>query len=962
MLAAVLVFAAVPSSARAQGPVDPYGDWQTLETTHFRFHYPARLGEWTRRTASHMEAVDSAVRALVGFSPTHRVDVVVDDPYGEPNGSALPFIRSPVLTFWPVPPTPRDNIGNWRTWGEILSVHEFAHLAHLTRPSRNPLDALVWQLLPADVGPLPRKVPRWAIEGYATYVEGRVTGSGRPNGAWRATVLRQWALEGHLPTYDQMSAWGAFDGGDFAYLAGSAFMDWLVARQGDSSLVHVWRRASARVERTFDDAFAGVYGDSPRVLYGRFAAQLTAQATDAAHALGRSGVVEGTLIQHLAWQTGDPAFAPEGRQVAIVLRSGAAPSRLVIWSTTPPSPDTAAERRRREMLKRDPEDVAATQFYPRPRMPGATLEAVGGRGFVHPRFLSNGQQVLVDRLTRQSDGSFRPDLYLWNPTQQSVRRVTVDGAVQDADPSPDDHEALGTRCTAGTCQVVRVDLATGAVRPVLRGSPVRSYYRPRYAPGGRQFVVSASDGGRWRLATANVDGTGFSFVGPDDDANRFDASFRGVGGALVYASDRGGVINLAEFDPATGQEHALTRVTGAAVAPAVDPADGSIWFLSLQARGYDVRRLSADTTAGHVVSIVGAYGAAAPPAPVTRDTLPTNLVSAPRPYGLGPRHGRWLPGESYGPDGLAGTVYLTNIDVIGRLDAMAGGVFGARPQWRGGTVGLAWRGSRIELDAALHSARQQPTYGSVAGTTGGRYDATRRGGLVAAAFTATGDQWRWRLRGGVGSERLSLGAPEIRRTRALMFGEWSGTVQQSRGRRAAFEQIAVHGDVGNTGSDGVSRIVVRGALGVSGVGPFPVIAGGSWGQMTGSALAFERFAAGGMPSPLVDSSLDAARYAVPGLPNGAVVPATPGRSSGILTYKVSIPMGILAPYYEGVSASTGSPPDGWHRVVGVEMALRSNTIPAAYLPGFSLLLGVSRSLDAPYQGRTTVYSEVRLIP
>ncbi len=960
-LTAALVLCAAPARAHAQGPVDPYGDWQTLETAHFRFHYPAALARWTHQTASHMEAVDSAVRALVGFAPTHRVDVVVDNPYDQPNGSALPFIRSPVLTFWPVPPTPRDDIGNWRTWGEILSVHEFAHLAHLTRPSRNPLDALVWRLLPADLGPLPRKVPRWAIEGYATYVEGRVTGSGRPNGAWRAAVLRQWALEGHLPTYDQMSSWGAFDGGDFAYLAGSAFLEWLVAQQGDSSLVHVWRRASARVERTFDDAFAGVYGDSPRVLYGRFTAQLTAEATDAAGALSRAGIVEGTLIQHLAWQTGDPALSPDGRRVAIVLRSGAAPSRLVVWSTATPPPDTVAERLTREMLARDPEDVAAKRFYPRPRQALATLEAVGGRGFVQPRFLP-GNRVLVNRLTRQADGTLRPDLYVWSIASGGVYRVTVDGGVRDADPSPDGRDALGTRCVGGSCNVVRVDLGTGAVTTVLRGDPSRSYYRPRYAPGATQFVVSASGGGRWRLGIARVDGTGFHFVDPDDGANRFDASFRPGGDTLVYATDRGGVIDLAQFDLATRRESALTRVTGAAVAPAVDPADGSVWFLALHARGYDVRRLNADVTAGHVVSLVGAYGAAAPPAPVVRDTMPTNPVSQPRPYGLGARHGRWLPGESYGPDGLVGAVYLTNIDVIGRLDALAGAAFGARTQWRGGTFGLAWRGSRLELDAALHAARRQPGYGSVAGTTGARYDATRRGGLVAAAWTAMGDQWDWRLRGGFGYERLALGAPEIRQSRSLLFGEWSGTLRQSSGQRGAFEQLAIHGDAGNTGPDGVSRIVVRGAFGVSGIGPFPLVARGTWGQMNGSGLAFERFAAGGMPSPLVDSSLTAARYAIPGLPNGAVVPTGPGRGSALLAYKVSVPMGMLTPYYEGVSVSAGSSPNRWHRVAGVEMALRSGTIPAAYLPGFALLVGAARSLDAPYRHRTTVYSEVRLTP
>src|SRR5207244_10271469 len=124
--------------------------------------------------------------------------------------------------------------------------------------------------------------PRWVIEGYATYVEGRVTGTGRPHGAWRAAMLRQWALEGQLPRYDQLDGGGGFEAGEFAYLAGSAFLEWLVHRQGggDSVLTALWRRMSARQVRTFDEAFVGVFGESAPSLYGRFTAELTGHALE----------------------------------------------------------------------------------------------------------------------------------------------------------------------------------------------------------------------------------------------------------------------------------------------------------------------------------------------------------------------------------------------------------------------------------------------------------------------------------------------------------------------------------------------------------------------------------------------------------------------------------------------------------------------------------------------------------
>jgi LacI family transcriptional regulator len=39
---------------------------------------------------------------------------------------------------------------------------------------------------------------------------------------WRAAFLRQWALEGQLARYEQLDSGAGYEGGEFAYLAGSA--------------------------------------------------------------------------------------------------------------------------------------------------------------------------------------------------------------------------------------------------------------------------------------------------------------------------------------------------------------------------------------------------------------------------------------------------------------------------------------------------------------------------------------------------------------------------------------------------------------------------------------------------------------------------------------------------------------------------------------------------------------------
>jgi hypothetical protein len=220
------------ATAGAQYQTRTWLDWRTIRTARFAVHYPIELESWARTVASKLEGIDSSVARIVGYQPQRRIEVVIDDPFTIPNGSAWPLIDAPALVFWAAPPNPREDIGNYVSWADMLATHEFAHLAHLLRPSRNAFQSLLWRVAPVELGPISRKAPRWLIEGYATYVEGVITRSGRPNGVWRPAILRQWALEGALPSYGQLDAASGMYGGELAYLAGSAFIEWLVARRG----------------------------------------------------------------------------------------------------------------------------------------------------------------------------------------------------------------------------------------------------------------------------------------------------------------------------------------------------------------------------------------------------------------------------------------------------------------------------------------------------------------------------------------------------------------------------------------------------------------------------------------------------------------------------------------------------------------------------------------------------------
>src|SRR5262249_38396800 len=148
---------------------------------HYRVHFPAPFGPWAERMSGSIEAIHEQVTALVGYAPPRKTDVLIGDPEASANGMALPLLDRPVLILWTTPPAAESGHGSHGDWTELPVTREMAHIVHLTRP-RNRAGVLA-RLLP--VGPVAVNAPRWVIEGYATLVEGELTGSGRPHSSFR---------------------------------------------------------------------------------------------------------------------------------------------------------------------------------------------------------------------------------------------------------------------------------------------------------------------------------------------------------------------------------------------------------------------------------------------------------------------------------------------------------------------------------------------------------------------------------------------------------------------------------------------------------------------------------------------------------------------------------------------------------------------------------------------------------
>jgi hypothetical protein len=957
LLAALALLTSIATgSPRAQQLTVPQLDWRTLRTQHFDIHYPASAAEWTLDMAARIESVRGAVSQLVGSAPDARITVIVEDPGNESNGFAIPFIREPVIFLWPTPPGPRSGIADSRGWAEMLSVHEYAHIAHLTRPTRSPFRRFLARFSPVRFGPLALKSPRWVSEGYATWVEGRLTGSGRPHGAWRAAILRQWALEGKLPTYGQLSTDRRFYGGSMAYLVGSAYLDWLEARSGDSSLVHLWRRMSARRNRTFGDAFAGVFAGYPADLYGRFGAELTGKALRAEAAIDSalatapdSGI--GRMVQALSWNTGAPAVSPDGKLIALVVRAKDRPSRVVVWETAEGPVDSAAIRARERMLRLDPEDVPAVQWRPRPKRAVAVLYPSGGVPYDEPRFLPGGEEILLVRAVGRGDGITRPDLFIWNFRTGQLRRVTHGAALRHADPSPDGRYAVGDRCVEGVCDIVRVELRTGASTVLAYGSPGVVYDRPRYSSDGRAVAVAVQQSGRWRVALLEADADSAAvprFVDPDDGANRYDPSFLGGDSALAVTSDATGIPNIEVVSIATGATRTLTLATGAALAPDVDRVHDSVYFLRLHSSGLDLNVVPLSVERPELRGLLSAAPELEPATripPVSADTFGIAPPGAPRSYGIGPRVQRFLPTFAWTAEGKSLGLAIAGTDPVGRLTWVAEGRYGDRGTWRGGSLGAAWRGTRPLIGASVfysedHASRQHGGFAAPEAL-----DIDYWGGLARLELQRDNltNVHRFRLGGSTG--KLTSGGSDWV-SRSLGFAGYSGSLLFTPGEWSIAPSLGLLGEAGRTADAWWTRGVATGGVVVN-HGKLGIRADGMFGAVSRDAPVPELFALGGSAPPLFDPALLAQRVVMPALPVGVAV------GTRAASYRVGLSGEGIRPYFW--SGSTGDELRDWHHVVGLEWSYDFEGLWSVGFPNTFFTCGVGYSLSEPLKHETRGY-------
>ena len=921
--------------------------WRTLETAHFRLHFPAEYESWARRAAARLEGSRAAVEAAVGFEVKDRVEVLVMDPVASANGAALPILGSPRMVLWTTPPEASSSIGASRDWIELLTVHEQTHLAHILRPSRNSLLRAV-EKLALPFGPIVF-APRWVQEGYATVIEGELTGSGRPNGDFRAVLLRTLARNGRMPTYAQLSSdRRSWQGMSMAYLAGSAYLEWLRDRTGPDSLRHLWARMTARHRRSFSEAFRGVFGEPPQVLYGRFVAEVTGRAMEVEREIA-SSLREGELFQDLTWTTEPPHVSADGKKLLTVLRSRDRPSKMVVWSTEPDQKEEKKWMERIEkILKADPEDVAPLRTRPLPRKPLHTLETVSGAEPSAPRWNADGSVIYVRR-EPDAAGFLHSDLFSWDPSRGEITRITRAADLSDPDPHPGGARALAVRNRHGFSQLVEIDLASREIVELTPPSIDRIYETPRWSPDGNLIAYVRHEQGRWRVIVREAAGGAERELPAPAEAMVMMPAWSADSRQLFAVIGQQGFLEIQSIPVSGGAWQAVTRSHHGSIGPTV--GGDELYYLSVEIDGLDIRRLRLPQASLAPLAVRASLAPVVRPAARSAAIGSFDVEVGPSTeYGMGRQEWSTIFGGAESPSSRTVELGIRLGDVLGRSDSILVGSLAGAGSERGVALATAWRGWPVALKAHLftvdHDLSSQP---GVPHGWNGPPGRDQRG--IELSGQRTWFSLARRLDVNLGLLHQSVREDGAGSRSSATTGFFQPRIRYTPSARG----FHFSADLGGRwdGGEETSRWGAELAASIRKGGTRAGVGYSHHGTDDGDTLLL-----GGAPSSILPASARSERVLQPALPIGVL--AGSEHEMQRATFDTGLlPAGLFFERHRMLSVS-GS----WRELslAGAEITLLTDPLPIVKFPGLDLRLGAARIFDEPLEDETTFWLTMKWVP
>ena len=548
----------------------PELDWYTIKGEHIEVHFHQEAKRTAEVVAKIADEVWGPITSLYQYEPD-LVHYVIKDIDDYSNGATYFFDNK--IEIWT---SALDyDLRGTHNWLRNVISHEFTHMVQIQgamKTSRTvPIAFFQWlnyddERRPDILYGYPNvvvsyplatiNVPAWFAEGTAQYMR---TEFDYDN--WdthRDMILRSYALDGNMLTWNQMGVFGKTSlGNESVYNSGFALTSYIAQKYGEDKLREINFALSNIGTFTIDAAFEKALGKDGIEIYEEWKIFITEDYKKRTENV-LSNLIVGETIADVGFGNFYPSFSPDGKKILYVSNKSADYFGL----------SSIYEY-----------DIAAKESKSLIPAIRSTYDWIQGEN-----------KLVYSRLTENNPYWYNVhDIFIYDFDKKKEKRLTSNLRANQPSVSHDGKNIVFLFQKDGTTNLGIIDIAGKNFKQLTFYSNGEQVYNPKFSIDDSYIIFDYSYANTRDIAKVDVNGGEVRFVIATDKDERhpvFDAK-----GNLIYASDETGIFNIYSLDLISGVKKQLTNVVGSAFMPDVNE-NGDIVYAGYTSTGYKIFRIN----------------------------------------------------------------------------------------------------------------------------------------------------------------------------------------------------------------------------------------------------------------------------------------------------------------------------------------------------------------------------------